>query len=102
MQCSCWLWDVALRWEILSGFGLDLATVYVVLTSIYPISTFKASPDQWGGVEVVMCENYFLSRCGSGEACVSLQRVCDGLGDCSDGSDEAACGKKIRDLWSLG
>ena len=33
-------------------------------------------------------------RCESGgeEICLSLEQVCDGIADCTDGRDEATCG----------
>ena len=39
----------------------------------------------------VGCFNEFT--CNNSE-CVSKHKMCDGVADCSDGSDESKCGKK--------
>jgi hypothetical protein len=41
------------------------------------------------------CLNKNNFKCWKGTGCVSLRAVCDGIKDCSDGSDERIC-----DNWS--
>lgn len=63
---------------------------------------------QIGWYEAIIVDNFvnwrliglFVCRCASGESCVSLQKVCDGVADCSDSGDEASCGK--TSLWNSG
>ena len=48
------------------------------------------------------CENSFVFNCGDNSGCISIDQVCDGLRDCSDGSDECVCHDYVNCVEEFG
>lgn len=75
--------------EILCGKHIFCTCFFIFHFHIHCNTIFRL------GSDVLKCYGNFMCDDGS---CVSLAKVCNGVFDCKDGSDEMKCGKSINKI----